>query len=181
MFDLKPTATSEVDPDAALQIAIDPDAAPATPAAPAVPSTAGKTPEQILKKKRVDDLEVESLQPYIDYGPNYYVQSMCVATIISFALACWIASKGRGVNRTVALALIVSVPFCMGLYGSVGTLMNMFYVLALAGVTPDPLSIVGGLANVLENIRLGIYMTIPAFAVVWGILIFGRRRSHVVE
>lgn len=65
---IQPLATSDPDLDASVPSTSEVEPAPAV-AAPAAPSSAGKTPEQIAKEKRIEELKNESLLAYDGSSP----------------------------------------------------------------------------------------------------------------
>lgn len=146
----------------------EPESTAAAPVALALPTTAGKTPEQIEKERRIAELKEESLLTYCDRAPDYFAQSMLLTAIISFGVTAWIVRKRASSNQTMALALVVPLPLFVGCYGFVYYLSQSADVIYLSGVAPEPSEVAGAVATALGAIRYGILLSTPAFVLTLG-------------
>jgi hypothetical protein len=94
-----------------------------------------------------------------------YTVLLLLSGLVSFLLALLLVIRGKGPFLGVALFLIVHVPMLIGVYAAVEGVINMYSLISMSAGTPKPSEIAAGISTSLVSITVGMFLTIPGYAV----------------
>jgi hypothetical protein len=92
----------------------------------------------------------------------FYTVVLLFSGIVAFALALLVVIRG-GDYAGPALLFIVPLPLFIGVYASLGGLIDSFTIMAMSASPPKPAEIAGGYATALVAPRVAMWCMTPAF------------------
>lgn len=88
-----------------------------------------------------------------------------VAGLFCFALTLIVVIRGQGPFAFAALALLVPIPFLLGLLGTLQGMILSLQVIAVSSIAPKPSEVSDGITTALFNPLLGLIFMTPSYLV----------------
>lgn len=88
-----------------------------------------------------------------------------VAGLFCFALTLIVVIRGQGPFAFAALALLVPIPFLLGLLGTLQGMILSLQVIAVSSIAPKPSEVSDGIATALFNPLIGLICMTPSYLV----------------
>lgn len=94
----------------------------------------------------------------------FYGPTLMFAGLFCFVLTLFVVIRGKGPFVSLALILIVSSPFLIGIMAAIGTLMTTYERIAMSSTSPKPSEIADGISIALVAPWFGMIMMMPSYA-----------------